>query len=81
MLRFLRGIPALLIVLATIPACAQKGDLYKVVINHEEKYSVWPTERDLLPGWKEMGVQGTAKECSNYIEEVWTDMRTLSVRE
>ncbi|HSH05513.1 MAG TPA: MbtH family NRPS accessory protein [Anaerolineae bacterium] len=54
---------------------------YKVVVNHEEQYSIWPAERDLPLGWKEDGKEGTKEECLAYIEEVWTDMRPLSLRQ
>ncbi len=53
---------------------------YKVVINHEEQYSIWPAERENPRGWKDAGFEGTKKECLDYIEEVWTDMRPLSLR-
>ena len=53
---------------------------YKVVVNHEERYSIWPADRDLPPGWKEAGKTGTKDECLAHIEEVWTVMRPLSVR-
>ncbi len=55
--------------------------IYKVVVNHEEQYSIWFAERDLPLGWREVGVSGTKKECLSYIEEVWIDMRPLSLRQ
>lgn len=55
-------------------------DTYKVVINHEEQYSIWPAERDNAPGWTDVGKVGTKQECLDYIGEVWTDMRPLSLR-
>ena len=57
----------------------QDGEL-KVVVNHEEQYSIWPADRDLPLGWREAGKQGTKAECLAYIDEVWTDMRPLSLR-
>ncbi|MBK7826594.1 MbtH family protein [Nannocystis sp.] len=54
--------------------------IYKVVVNHEEQYSIWPSERELPLGWKEAGKQGPKAECLDYIKEVWTDMRPLSLR-
>jgi MbtH protein len=54
--------------------------IYKVVVNHEEQYSIWPADRELPLGWREAGQQGTKAECLAYIEEVWTDMRPLSLR-
>lgn len=54
--------------------------IYKVVVNHEEQYSIWPAERDNPPGWREVGKSGPKEECLAYIKEVWTDMRPLSLR-
>jgi MbtH protein len=52
----------------------------KVVINHEEQYSIWPADRETPSGWRDVGKQGLKKECLDYIKEVWTDMRPLSLR-
>ena len=54
--------------------------VYKVVINNEEQYSIWPSERDNPIGWKDAGKDGLKQECLDYIKEVWTDMRPLSMR-
>jgi MbtH protein len=54
--------------------------IYAVVINHEEQYSIWPNNRELPLGWNTVGKTGTKRECLDYIEEVWTDMRPLSLR-
>ena len=54
--------------------------LYKVVLNHEEQYSLWPADREPPAGWREAGKTGPKDECLAYIEEVWTDMRPLSLR-
>jgi MbtH protein len=54
--------------------------VYKVVVNHEEQYSIWPADRENPLGWRDGGKQGIKQECLDYIREVWTDMRPLSVR-
>jgi MbtH protein len=54
--------------------------IYKVVVNHEEQYSIWPADRENALGWNDEGKQGTKAECLDYIKEVWTDMRPLSLR-
>ncbi len=54
---------------------------YRVVINHEEQYSIWPVDREVPLGWKPVGKKGTKQECLDYIVEVWTDMRPLSLRQ
>ena len=53
---------------------------YKVVVNHEEQYSIWLVGRENALGWNDAGKEGTKQECLDYIEEVWTDMRPLSLR-
>lgn len=53
---------------------------YTVVVNHEEQYSIWFAGREIPLGWREVGKTGTKAECLAYIEEVWTDMRPLSLR-
>lgn len=54
--------------------------LYKVVVNHEEQYSIWPADRENALGWEQAGKEGSREECLSWIEEVWTDMRPLSLR-
>ena len=54
--------------------------VYKVIINHEEQYSIWPADRENALGWNDVGITGTKQEVMDYIKEVWTDMRPLSLR-
>lgn len=56
-------------------------EIYTVVINHEEQYSIWSQTWGNIPyGWREAGKTGTKEACLNHIQEVWTDMRPLSLR-
>ncbi len=52
----------------------------KVLVNHEEQYSIWPADREAPLGWSEVGVRGTKSECLKYIHDTWTDMRPASLR-
>ncbi|WP_437759616.1 MbtH family protein [Sorangium sp. So ce1389] len=54
--------------------------IFRVVLNHEEQYSIWPAQRELPAGWRAEGTEGTRKECLAHIDRVWTDMRPLSLR-
>ena len=54
---------------------------FTVVRNDEDQYSLWPTGRDMPPGWLSAGVTGTREECLAHIDTVWTDMRPRSLRE
>lgn len=59
----------------------QEGtEIYKVIVNGEEQYSIWPADREIPSGWKDAGKDGTKEECLVFIKDVWTDMRPLSVR-
>ena len=54
--------------------------IYRVVVNHEEQYSIWPDYKEIPAGWRDVGKSGPKDECLAYIKEVWTDMRPLSLR-
>jgi MbtH protein len=58
----------------------EDNTIYKVVMNHEEQYSIWFADREPPLGWREVGKTGPKAECLAYIKEVWTDMRPLSLR-
>ena len=53
---------------------------YKVVVNHEEQYSIWPADRENPAGWLDAGKIGPKTACLEHIKEVWTDLRPLSLR-
>ena len=42
--------------------------IYRVVVNHEEQYSIWPVDRKLPVGWREEGKRGTQDECQAYMK-------------
>jgi MbtH protein len=54
--------------------------VYDVVVNHEEQYSIWPAHKEPPLGWNRAGKRGNKAECLAHVEEVWTDMRPLSLR-
>jgi uncharacterized protein YbdZ (MbtH family) len=58
----------------------EDNTIYKVVVNHEEQYSIWPEYKENPRGWTDVGKVGPKAECLAYIKEVWTDMRPLSLR-
>ncbi len=54
--------------------------LFDVVLNEEEQYSVWPAAKAVPAGWRKAGKQASKEACLEFIKEVWTDMRPLSLR-
>ncbi len=53
---------------------------YVVLVNCEEQYSLWLADLDIPKGWREVFARNNKKACLEYVKEVWTDMRPLSLR-
>jgi MbtH protein len=58
----------------------EDDDVYRVVVNEEEQYSIWRADREPPLGWRDGGFRGSKADCLAHVERVWTDMRPLSVR-
>jgi len=58
----------------------ENTQIFKVVVNHEEQYSIWPVDRENANGWIDAGKNGTKNDCLEFIRDVWIDMRPLSLR-
>ena len=63
------------------PEEREDNTIYKVVVNHEEQYSIWPADRENPLGWSDAGKSGTKEECTDYIREAGADVRPKSPRE
>ncbi|MFF4964307.1 MbtH family protein [Streptomyces sp. NPDC001037] len=57
-----------------------REETYSVVVNDEEQYSIWRADAEVPAGWRADGMSGTREQCLAYIDEVWTDMRPLTLR-
>jgi len=53
---------------------------FRVVLNDEEQYSIWPADKRNPPGWRDAGLEGSREECLAHIARVWTDMTPRSLR-
>jgi MbtH protein len=59
----------------------EEGWSYLVVINDEAQYSIWPTFKKAPPaGWRAIGFEGDKAACLARINELWVDMRPLTLR-
>ncbi|MDR3519192.1 MAG: MbtH family NRPS accessory protein [Azospirillaceae bacterium] len=56
------------------------GGVYVVVRNDEEQFSIWQKELEIPKGWSAVGKEGLKDECLQHVNEIWTDMRPLSLR-
>lgn len=48
---------------------------YLTLVNEEGQHSLWPAFRDVPSGWTAVGPAGKRKECLEWIDANWTDMR------
>jgi MbtH protein len=60
---------------------ADEDQVFEVVVNDEEQYSVWAADRALPQGWKPAGFQGVRSDCLAHIDKIWTDIRPLRTRQ
>lgn len=59
----------------------REDEIFIVLINHEEQYSIWPHWKPIPGGWSAVeGVKGDKKTVLEFVEQTWTDMRPLSLR-
>ncbi len=56
-------------------------DEFIVIRNAEEQHSLWPAERDIPPGWEQVGPKGSKDECLAYINDAWPDILPASERQ
>lgn len=56
------------------------GDLFKVIINDEDQYSIWPEKKEVPAGWKDVGFSGSKAQVNEFIDKNWTDMRPASLK-
>ncbi|WP_316227942.1 MbtH family protein [Bradyrhizobium sp. SZCCHNR3015] len=63
------------------PSDKQVPAAYVVVVNDEDQHSIWPSRKDLPPGWRATGFSGSKEDCLSHIRVVWTDIRPKSLRD
>ena len=54
--------------------------VFRVVEKQEEPFSIWPVDLETALGGFGAGVSGTNAECLAHVDDVWTDIRPLSLR-
>ena len=57
-------------------------EIFIVLINHEEQYSIWPHWKAIPGGWRAIeGIRGDKKTVLDYVDRHWLDMRPKSLRD
>lgn len=57
------------------------SDLFFVVMNSEDQYSLWRTDLKMPMGWSAVSPPLPKEQCLDEIEKRWVDMRPRSLRE
>jgi MbtH protein len=52
---------------------------YLVLVNAENQHSLWPVSIAVPEGWSVAHESDTRKNCLDYVEEHWTDLRPASL--
>ena len=59
-----------------------EDEIFIVLINHEEQYSIWPHWKAIPGGWQAIeGVRGDKQTVLDYVDRHWLDMRPKSLRD
>lgn len=58
-----------------------EGGRFYVVVNDEDQHSLWPAFAEVPAGWRAVFGEAGRRECLEYVEQSWTDMRPKSLRE
>jgi uncharacterized protein YbdZ (MbtH family) len=64
----------------TNPFEDENGRLH-VLINEEGQHSIWPVFINVPEGWTIIYPTGSRRECLDYVNNHWTDMRPRSLIE
>lgn len=52
---------------------------YLVLVNDEAQYSLWPSFRQVPPGWTIALPASSRQVCVAWVESNWTDLRPKSL--
>lgn len=50
-----------------------------VLVNDEGQHSLWPSFKDIPPGWTAVHGPAPRTACLDHVERHWTDMRPKSL--
>jgi MbtH protein len=55
------------------------ASVFRVLINDEGQYSLWPDFAAIPAGWNSVAGPDSRQACLDYIESQWLDMRPRSL--
>ena len=66
--------------MSTNPFDDEDGRFF-VLVNDEEQHSLWPAFAEVPAGWRVVFGEDVKAKCLEYVEQNWTDLRPLSLRQ
>lgn len=54
------------------------GDLFVVLVNSLNEYSLWPLDKEIPSGWKNVNFSGSKEECKLYVDQHWLSLMPIS---
>lgn len=58
-----------------------ENEKYICLINEEEQYSLWLSNKKIPLGWQQVGIEGEKHFILEYIDKSWKDLRPKILRE
>ncbi|HAT32487.1 MAG TPA: MbtH family protein [Janthinobacterium sp.] len=55
-----------------------QGTTFRVLIDEEAQYVIWPEHKAVPGAWTDIGVTGGKQDCLDYVELAWMDLCPLS---
>lgn len=65
----------------TLDDASIDGERFKVLVNDEQAYSLWPAGKQAPAGWRAVGPVGSKIECLAYVEKVWPNLCHSGLKE
>jgi MbtH protein len=54
------------------------GNLFIVLMNSKNEYSLWPADKGIPEGWKNANYSGSKDECKAYIDKHWLSLMPVT---
>ncbi|MGW7533023.1 MbtH family protein [Amycolatopsis sp. NPDC054798] len=59
----------------------QEDGVFLVLVNEEGQHSLWPASAGIPSGWTKVHGEASRRDCLDYVEANWTDLRPKSLIE
>lgn len=57
---------------------SSQDPIFRVLIDEEEQYAIWPERKVIPDGWTDIGVLGCKQDCLDHVDLAWLELCPLS---